>query len=409
MAKQSRKIPQESDVSVKEILELIPDTLIDELAESLAVDKWVKKLKGGHIFKLILFSLLSSERISLRIMEDNFEDPLFRILAPALSVDEVRWTGIRDRLINVKSSFFQKLYESVYTRAKELYGGEKLAGYHIKKYDSTMIATFSHLLEGMKVGNTKKGKTQTKITTEFSDDFLIQMEFFKDQEHLSEETALKEVIDAATSDETDIHVFDKGLKSRETFKSFDDDKIKFVTRIHENPRYEMVAPYWKDDGQQDSEDLEFIQDSIVRLYKSGHKIIDQKFRLIQYHLKHPVKGKDKKLSFLTNVWDIEAASVAQIYKSRWDIEVLFRFMKQEMNLTHFVCNEPNAIEVMLYCTMIASMLILIYKKKNNIKSYKKAKIRFFKELVYLIFLDILENPEELKRLKSNLKKYVKRE
>ena len=84
-------------------------------------------------------------------------------------------------------------------------------------------------------------------------------------------------------------------------------------------------------------------------------------------------------------------------------------MKQEMNLDHFVCNDSNAIEVMLYCIMIASMLILIYKKENNIKSYKKAKIRFFKELVYLIFLEILENPEELKRLKSNLKKYVKRE
>lgn len=70
-----------------------------------------------------------------------------------------------------------------------------------------------------------------------------------------------------------------------------------------------------------------------------------------------MKGEDKTLSFLTNVWDVEAPSIAQIYKSRWDIEVLFRFMKQEMNLTHFVCNEPNAIQVMLYCTMITSMLM----------------------------------------------------
>jgi len=373
------------------------------------VDKWVKKLKGSHIFKLVLFSLLSSERLSLRIMEDNFEDPLFRTLAPALAVDEVTWTGIRDRLIHVKSTFFQKLYESVYNRAKELYGGNKLAGYHIKRYDSTMIASFSYLLEGMKVGNTKKGKTQVKITTEFSDDFLIQMEFYQDQDHLSEETALKEVIEAATSDETDIHVFDKGLKSRETFNSFDEHDIKFVTRINQNPRYELVGPFWKDDGQQDNEDLEFIQDSIVKLFKSGHEIVDKEFRLIQYHVKHPIKGQEKTLSFLTNVWDIEATSIAQIYKSRWDIEVLFRFMKQEMNLTHFVSNEPNAIQVMLYCTMIASMLILIYKKKNNIKSFKKAKIRFFKELIYLIFLDILENPDELNRLKSNLLKFVKRE
>ena len=408
MAKQSKKKHNKSNVSVKELLELIPDAFIEELTDSLDVDKWVKKLKGGHIFKLVLFSLLNSERMSLRIMESNYKDPLFRILVPAITEDAVGWTGIRERLMKVNVSFFRQLYESVYTSAKELYGGEKLAGYHIKKYDSTMIATFSHLLEGMHVGNTKKGKTQTKLTTEFSDDFLIRMDFFKDQEHLSEETALKEVIEAVSSDDTDIHVFDKGLKSRETFKSFDDDNIKFVTRVHENPRYEMVAPYWNDDGQQDSDELEFVQDSIVKLYKSGHKLIDHEFRLIQYHVKRP-DGKDKKLSFLTNVRDIDAASIAQIYKSRWDIEVLFRFMKQEMNLDHFVCNDSNAIEVMLYCTMIASMLILIYKKENNIKSYKKAKIKFYKELVSLIFLEILENPEELMRLKTNLKKYVKRE
>lgn len=103
---------------------------------------------------------------------------------------------------------------------------------------------------------------------------------------MSEETALKEVIEAANSTDTDIHVFDKGLKSRETFTSFDDDSIKFVTRINENPRYELVRPYWKDDNQQDNDELEFIQDSIVKLYKSGHKLVDKEFRLIQYHIKN---------------------------------------------------------------------------------------------------------------------------
>ena len=84
-------------------------------------------------------------------------------------------------------------------------------------------------------------------------------------------------------------------------------------------------------------------------------------------------------------------------------------MKQEMNLTHFVCNDKNAIQVMLYCTMITTMLVLIYKKQNNIKSYKKAKIQFFKELNYLILLEILEQPNELIRLKKILKSFLKKE
>ncbi len=401
------KIPRTAEgISVKALLDLVPQSLIDELAEQLFVDKWVRKLKGDYFFKLILFSILSSERLSLRVMEDNFEDPLFRVLAPALEVDEVTFAGIRARLMNVNSIFFKKLYEAVYKRCQELYGGKVLEGYHIKRYDSTMIATFSHLLEGMKVGNTKKGKTQVKLTAEFDDDFLIRMEFYKDQAHLSEETALKEVIEKVPNDSKSIRVFDKGLKSRQTFECFENNDIIFVGRVGENVRYELVRPYLPDDQEQDNEEIDFVQDSVVRLYKSGHdNLTEKEFRLIQFHL----KKEGKMIFFVTNVWDISAATIAAIYKQRWDIEVLFRFMKQEMNLTHFVCNDSNAIQVMLHITMIASMLVLIYKKKNNIKSYKKAKIQFFKELVYSILLEALDDTDKMQRLKANLRKFTQNE
>ncbi len=70
----------------------------------------------------------------------------------------------------------------------------------------------------MKVGNSAKGKTQVTLTTALTDDFLIQMDFHKDQAHLSEETALKESILNSSHAADDIVVFDKGLKSRKTFK-----------------------------------------------------------------------------------------------------------------------------------------------------------------------------------------------
>lgn len=66
-----------------------------------------------------------------------------------------------------------------------------------------------------------------------------------------------------------------------------------------------------------------------------------------------------------------------------------------MNLTHFVCNDMNAIQVMIYTTLITAMLILIYKKKNGIKSYKIAKIQFFKELEAAILLALTERQRGL--------------
>lgn len=400
----TEKKPKEH-LSVNELLALLPDSEIEKLTAELDVDKWVRKLKAVSVFKLVLFTLLSSERMSLRVMEENYKDPLYQALVPALASDDVSHVGIRGRLMKMNSEFCKKLYEHLYNQVSSVYKEATLEGYHIKRYDSTLIATFAHLLKGMKVGNSDNDKTQVKLTCEMTDDFLIRMDFHKDQAHLSEETALKESILKYDHNSTDIVVFDKGLKSRKTFTQLDTEGTLFVGRLNSNVRYKLLHPHWQDDGSNDTDELEFIQDSIVQLYEKGTKVSESKLRLVQFRL----KKTNETLSFITNVLDISAHSIAEVYRSRWDIEVLFRFMKQEMNLTHFVCNDLNGIQVMLYFTLIASILVLIYKKKNNINSYKLAKTRFFKELHYSIIIDLVETPESAAWFKEKIKEFLQRE
>ena len=63
---------------------------------------------------------------------------------------------------------------------------------------------------------------------------------------------------------------------------------------------------------------------------------------------------------------------------------------------------------MIYCTLIVAMLLLVYKKLNNIKSYKIAKIRFFNELQAAILLEMIENTENIPMIKELLRKYVRK-
>ncbi len=408
-----------SKVSVKDLLQLIPSDLVKNLSESLNTDKWVRKLDGYSFFNLLIFSILSSERLSLRIMEDNFKDTFFNMIVEDLiSDDTVTHTGIRERLKHINVDFFRLIYEHLYKEVEKHYSEQSLSKYNIKRYDSTMVSTFSHLLAGMKVGNTSCGKEQVKFTVEFKNDFQILANLYIEQKYLSEERALKEVITDYSKDDIsqdkkryNIHVFDKGLKSRETFEKFESAGIKFITRLNKNPRYEVLSPNLvpkKSDEFYDTQELEFIQDLNVRLYKKGRNNLTSKsFRLIQFYIKDKSKSKEK-LSFITNVHDLTHNEIAQIYRQRWDIEVLFRFMKQEMNLSHFVCNDPNAINIMLYCTLIASTLILIYKKLNNIKSYKQAKRNFFKEMNYLIILEVLKDKKMIKRIRNNLQNKIRK-
>lgn len=397
------KILTSKELTVTDLTSLIKDEVLERLSREVEADKWVIKLKAPSVFKLILYSLLEDERLSLRIMETNYSTPSFKAYAPETLDKHTAHSSIRDRLVNINADYFKSLHSHVGIMLNKHFGEKQLAYYNIKRYDSTMISVFSHVLEGMKVGNTSKKKNQVKITTELINDFEVRMRFFTDQDHLGEEVALKEMIQSVSHNKSDLIVFDRGLKSRATFCELNNEatKTQFVTRLNDRNRYKVLRTH--QDVPTDSIDgLDFIEDSIVYLYGDGGKLVKEEFRVIQVD----VKKNGKKIWFLTNILFLPAHLIAQVYRMRWQIEVFFRFIKQEMNLTHFVCNDVNAIQVMLYCTLIAAMLILVYKKQNNMLSYKIAKKRFAEELKAAFILDLIQTEHGLTLYKRILQEHI---
>lgn len=390
--------------SVSDLLGLIDQNLLTDLSEEFGADKWVIKLRAKNVINLVLYSLLESDTVSLRSMASNYSDPLFKAVE-GLAVDaQTAHSSIRDRLTQIDVRYFERIYAQVHGQLARHYDRPALARYHIKRYDSTMIHVFGHLMQGMKVGSSSHNKHQVKLTTELTDGFGVRMNFFSDQPHLSEETALREVIEQSQHHKNDLVVFDRGLKSRAAFKDFSERGIQFVTRLNRNARYLVVRnhqllPYVQHD------DIEILGDDLVNLYGDGGRRLSHEFRLVRVRRKQD----DKELLFLTNLLDVSAYLVAYIYRQRWEIEVFFRFMKQQMNLTHFVSHNANAVMVMLYCSLIAAMLVLVYKKMNQIKFYKSAKIQFFKELQANVILEVLELPGGIDKLKEYLNQQVRRQ
>lgn len=398
------KIINPEQVSVDSLLSILDDSMLRGISKELNSDKWVIKLDTVTVFKLVLYSILDSDRLSLRVMSENYTSVPFQILEESVVGDRTAHSSLRDRLVKIDVRFFEKIYGRSRQRLREHYGENELSSqFDLKRYDSTMIGVFSHLLEGMKVGNTSKKKNQVKLTTELIGDFEVRMRFFKDQDHLGEEVALKEMIQSQSHTKDSLIVFDRGLKSRQTFCELNGLKTHFVTRLNERNRHKFLRPHAEvPSGTVDG--LKFVQDSIVHLYGDGSKLVKEEFRLIEAI----VLKTGKKIFFLTNVLTLDAPAIAQVYRQRWDIEVFFRFLKQEMNLTHFVCNDLNAIQVMIYCTLIAAMLVLVFKKLNGIKSYKNAKTRFVKELDASVLLELIDKTGGVERLRELLRRYIEK-
>jgi transposase len=208
---------------------------------------------------------------------------------------------------------------------------------------------------------------------------------FFDQPHLSEETALKETILAADLRQGDLVVFDKGLKSRKTFQAFDNQNINFITTGSTNIRYEVLQTHRNIKGRK-ADALQFIQDVKVHLYGDSNQLIEHPFRLIEAE----ILESGERIFFITNVWDLSAMQIARIYKHRWDIEVFYRFIKQQLNIKHLINRSENGVKIQIFSALIAAILVLVFKIGNKIPSYKIAKLKFEDDLLLLIVNELRE-------------------
>jgi transposase len=244
------------------------------------------------------------------------------------------------------------------------------------------------LMEGI---DNKSGKKAVKYSIAFDGVLPCHSNVFTNSSYSSEDTALPEVVMEHVKKETghqNIYVLDRGLQSTRTMKAFTSDEVTFICRAKENRKFALLESFVIEGQDLDLGESNLIRDCKVRLYagtainnKRGkqhirHELIDSPFRLVVVESK---AEEGKQYWFLTNDFKLSAKEIAQAYRRRWDIEVFFRFLKQELNVSHLVSLNKNGMQVILYMTLIVAMMVLIYKKANNI-GYKTAKRRFAMEV-----------------------------
>ena len=375
-------------ISLKQVLEFVPEALLSHLSATTKVDYYSKVLHGKKMFYLLLFCIFDNEKLSQRTLEDTFNSSGFKALFGLGEEEKVRRSSISERLSKIDSHYFKEIYEQMYGRFSELYSKSEIEKYNLIRVDSTIVAdTCNKLKEGI---DQKSGKKLVKFSFSFDGILPSGVEVFTAQKYSSEESALPQAILKHTLKEIghdNIYVIDRGLQSTRTMKEFDKESIKFIIRSKENRKFEEIETYLDVENPLKWEDWRLVKDSKVKLF-TGKPILNKRGNI--HHREEKVETEfrlviiknektNKEFWFLTNEFELSAKEITDYYRKRWDIEVFFRFMKQELNLSHLVSLNKNGIEVMVYMTMIASMLLLIYKKANNL-GYKTAKRRIAMEL-----------------------------
>lgn len=377
--KRKKPVKKKQSMSVKKLLSYLPDEPIAACAAHAGADKHVKRLSALLFFKLLLYGVLKAGRLSTHLLEHYYNSEQFSHLS-GKGPHQTRHSSIADRLKGLPVEMFQKLFGYVSEQLEEHFPASKAAAtaYTIRSFDSTMVACSAALLkEGMVVGKRPKqgaGTKHVKFSIGLSAGLPLQASASGQQSYLSEDVALGELVLQAEKKDKTVLVFDRGIAKRSTYEELTEETHLFVTRLNTRSACKVVEE--RELQETETETLKLEADLVVKLRDSKGKWTKHAYRLI----KARSRESGEALWFLSNMQDISAAQITEIYRQRWQIEVFFKFLKQHLSLGHLLSYELKAIEVMLYVRLIAAALILLYKRENGLSSYKIAVEKFKDEL-----------------------------
>ncbi len=142
-------------------------------------------------------------------------------------------------------------------------------------------------------------------------------------------------------------VFDRGFADYRWWKSLTDNDIRFVTRLKRGTRYtvqERRFVTWKKN---------VTSDQTIRLEGKKAKACGLVLRRIGF--RDPETGKH--LVFLTNDFELAATTIAQVYRQRWQIELFFKWIKQNLRIKSFLGRSSNAVLTQVWIAMIVYLLL----------------------------------------------------
>ncbi len=355
------------------VMALVKNEDLIKLAEEYAVDKCNTKIVGSLIFTGLMKLILSGYRASLRMLE--------MLINQGLSDDEtVTYSGLSKRLKTLKVEYFKAIYENLVKTVSSEF--QEINSVNLYRFDSTIITLSGRMIkDGIGRLGGKATDTQIKVSVGLKNQLPSSIRFCTDISESSEDIALSKAINEAKVEKEDVLLFDRGLNGAEQLVAISKKDQKFITRISPGRKHKVVRQNIDSDNILDKK--YYGDDDIIHLFYKKN-FIETDLRLIKM-----LNDENTEIWFLTNLFDSSAKEVAEMYKRRWDIEVFFKFIKQNLGYKHFLSHNMNGMKVYIYMILITAVLFLLYKKRCNLSGFKIALLDFSLKTNKLFYKNLL--------------------
>ena len=326
---------------------------IVEISRKHGGEKYVKSFDGYTHLLTMLYAVIQRFD-SLREIETSMTAEVRKLRHVGIETVPRRST-LSDANARRSEKFFEEVYRDLYAANKDILSSDSRRNgteewiKQLRIIDSTTITLFSNaIFEGVgrhpKTGK-KKGGIKVHSVIHANEGVPCDVQFTSAATNDSFMLALSHY------SHNDIVALDRAYINYAKFEELTDRGVVYVTKMKKNLSYEILVDCMYQNPQGHME----YREQVVVFRKDG---INHIARIITYvDIK---KGKKPKLiSLLTNDFDMQLQTIVAIYRRRWQIESLFKQIKQNFPLRYFYGESANAIKIQIWVTLIANLLLSV--------------------------------------------------
>jgi hypothetical protein len=383
-----------------QVLSLINRNKFNDIVKKHNADRYYKKFPAWTHFVSMMFGIYSRCDSATEIVEGMIGcvGKLSHFGLKEVPAKSTFTDGNRER----DNKFFESLYFSLVKRYSTFLSSSRTIGLNIKELyivDSTTIQLFSSLVfkgvgRNPKDGGKKKGGLKVHMLIDALQDVGKFVKVTAAKVHDSK------FLNDLTLNPFSMVVFDKAYNHYKLFATWTGKQIWFVTRMKDNAVYEVEQVVSENKISEVTAGV-LKEEKVNLCYKENQK--GKEFQKLPLRRITYRDEKGRIYVFITNNTKLTAQDIADIYKQRWQIELLFKKMKQNFQLHCFYGESENAIRIQIWCTLIAQLLLTVLQRKTETK-------KAFSTIACLVrqhLLSYLNLEELLKNSKRFYDKYRK--
>lgn len=372
-----------------QLLSLIPKDIISQLTHKYQANRYYKKfMVYDHLVTMLYAGYFQCT--SIREVTTGLKANASRLKHLGLQCPASRST-LSDANKHRPVEFFSDLYHKLY--AHHFSPDSRSKADQLFIIDSTTIKLFTSIMRGAGTANRdgkKKGGAKAHMMVDARHDIPAFVSITEAKEHDLVFLKKLDIPDSSTV------IMDKAYTNYHVFKRWNQQSVKWVTRL-KNDAYitdKLEMAITKEDMKNG-----VIRDRIVTLGRASNKWQTPQIeaRIIEYF----DANKKRNFTFATNDFSRPPLEIANLYKRRWQIELLFKRIKQRYPLRYFLGDNANAIQIQIWAALICDLLVRIIQREVNKKIKKPWAYACISSMIkhhlmnYLNLLEFLKNPEKL--------------